>query len=187
MSKTSSVTPDERLEAGEVVTRLLSEEGGTGVEANALVDATPDEVFAVVTDYDHYPEFIPSLVDAKVLEWESDDVCVLMEKLKVAFKTIEYAIRVTHDRRKLSTRWTKHHGFLRRNDGGWTCKSHGKGRTLVTYRVAVEAGLLVPQFVIDRLSRGSLPDLFAGLRKRVAEVRSIGSGERRGKAAGRRH
>lgn len=187
MSTTPPATTDRRLEAGEVVTRLLSQEGGTGVEASAIIDATPEAVYGVVTDYDHYPEFIPSLVDAKVLEWESDDVCVLMEKLKVAFKTIEYAIRITHDRRKLSTRWTKHDGFLRRNDGGWTCKPHGKGRTLVTYRVAVEAGLLVPQFVIDRLSRGSLPDLFAGLRKRVEELRSDGSGERRGKAAGRRH
>lgn len=179
MSKTLSATTDARLEAGEVVTRLLSKEGGAGVEADALVDAAPEEVYGVVTDYDHYPEFIPSLVDAKVLEWESDDVCILMEKLKVAFKTIEYTIRVTHDPTKLSTRWTRHGGFLNRNDGGWTCKPHGKGRSLVTYRVAVEAGILVPQFVIDRLSRGSLPDLFAGLRKRV--------GERRGKAAGRRH
>ncbi len=175
----STAATDARLEEREVVTRLLSEDGGTGVEATALVDAMPEEVYDVITDYDHYPEFIPSLVDAKVLEWESEDVCVLMEKLRVAFKTIEYTIRITHDRAKLSTQWTRHGGFMNRNDGGWTCKPYGKGRSLVTYRVAVEAGILVPQFVIDRLSRGSLPDLFAGLRRRV--------GERRGKAAGRRH
>ena len=180
----SSATTDARLEAGEVVTRFLSEEGGTGVEAKARVDAKPEEVYAVVTDYEHYPDFIPSLVDAKVLEWESDDVCILMEKLKVAFKTVEYTIRVTHDRENLTTRWVRHGGFLSRNEGGWKCGPCGKGRSLVTYRVAVEAGILVPQFIIDRLSRGSLPELFAGLRKRVGELRA---GEHRDKAAGRRH
>lgn len=156
------------LERGEVLTRLLRDGGGHGVEATGLIEHPPADVYRVVTDYDRYSEFIPSVVDARVLEWESDDVCILMEKVKIAFKTVELHLRIRHDRKRFTTEWTKHDGFLERSDGGWTCAAYGKGRSLVTYRVDIETGMLIPQFVVDRVTRGSLPDLFEAVRLRLA-------------------
>ncbi|MBI2901412.1 MAG: SRPBCC family protein [Planctomycetes bacterium] len=159
------LSPEERekVERGEVLTRLLHDQG---VEAIGIVDAAPAKVYRVVTDYDHYREFIPSVVDAKVLEWDSKEVCILLEKIKIAFKTVEVTLRITHDRARHSTSWTKHGGSFARNDGSWRCEPHGKGKTLVTYTVDVEAGL-IPQFVVNAVTRGNLPDLFEAVRKRV--------------------
>jgi hypothetical protein len=60
--------PDEAaLERGEVLYDTRSEGGGTVAQTMGLIDATPEECFAVVRDYEHYSRTMPFTDESTVV------------------------------------------------------------------------------------------------------------------------
>ncbi len=60
-----------------------------------LVNAAPDKVWRVLTDYGRYMEFMPNLAEIEVVKREGDDI-VLEYELEVPGSNIEYTLRHHH-------------------------------------------------------------------------------------------
>lgn len=61
-----------------------------------LVDAKPDEVWDVITDYEHYKEIFPSIIDCKIAKGE-DNIIYVDYKLDAVLYSIKYRLKHIHN------------------------------------------------------------------------------------------
>ena len=123
-------------------------------ERSIVINAPQEKVFAVITDYEKYPEFLPEVKKAKV---------------------ITYTLKHTAERpTKLS--WTMVRGeMMKGNDGAWTLKPGAQpGTTDATYMIDLKLSSLVPGFIEKALAEQSLPGLLANFKARAEK---LGSGK----------
>lgn len=122
------VDPDavERLlQEGEILIIKENEQGGRFkfVTAGVLINATPEEVWKTVTDYEHYPKFIPDC--EKVVVTPGDAENVILTNFTVAFKfsiikyRVRYTLRQVHQKDKFRIDWTLKEGDLAEAIGAW--------------------------------------------------------------------
>lgn len=64
-----------------------------------LVEAYPDEVWAVITDYEHYTEIFPSVLECKVVKEEGDTTFVDY-KLDAVLYSLKYRMKHKHNPKK---------------------------------------------------------------------------------------
>jgi len=61
----------------------------------SLIEAKPDKVWEVLTDYEHYPEIFPSVLECKVAKMEGDTTFVDY-KLDAVLYSIKYRLKHRH-------------------------------------------------------------------------------------------
>ena len=154
------------LELGGLVIRSETEGQRGRATALGVVQAPVEAVWDAVTDYDGYVEFMPQVVESRVDRVE-DGAVTVTNVLKILVKRIRYTIRLELDRARHRVEWRQLEGDLKANEGSWALEPFGDGRTLATYSVRIEVGFLVPQGVVDRLTRGSFGQLFQAIRDRA--------------------
>ena len=157
------------------VVRLLDtpERGLKAVEALFFVKAPPHVCRNVITDYDHYPEFIPNIVGSKKID-RSPLSATYRFSLSLALWEIEYTLLLkesTTEHGGYSIAWDYIDGDIRETTGAWEIEGWGdeKAASLIRYRVRVDPGRLVPNWVANRLSAGSVPDMIDAIRERARE------------------
>ena len=64
--------------------------------------------------------------------------------------------------------WSLMAGNLREYYGDWKVEPFGAHRTLLTYRAATDPGGFAPRFLVEEFSTKTLPQVIAGVRKRLA-------------------
>lgn len=84
-----------------------------------------------------------------------------------------YIVRVQWDetqaaRHIYTCSWSLTLGNLREYSGEWKVEPFGDNRTRLTYRVVTDPGGFVPQFLVEDFSTKTLPQVIAGVRRRVA-------------------
>jgi len=155
------------------VVRLLDspERGLKTVEALFLVNAPPHVCRNVITDYDHYPEFIPNIVGSKKID-RSPLSATYRFSLRLALWEIEYTLLLKESNTEnggYSITWDYIDGDIRETTGAWEIKGRGSenAASLIRYRARVDPGRLVPNWVANRLSAGSVPDMIGAIRERA--------------------
>ena len=134
-------------------------------ERSVVIEAPPDEVFAVIEDFEKYPEFLPEVKNVKV-EPGSGDSKDVTYTIDVKAKQITYTLRHTADRPR-ELRWTFVRGeMMKGNDGAWVLQPVPQG-TQATYKIDLKLGALVPSFVERALAEQSLPGLLQNFKKRI--------------------
>lgn len=136
------------------------------VHEEVVIDAPPRAVWDVVTDYASYPRFFPEFKTAEIVDREG--TAVIVDFTADYGKTMSYTLRIEHDEPKLTTKWTYVGGDLKDSKGGWRFEDAGGGKTKVYYDVDAQVGFLVPKFVLDKLTKASIPKMFENLRAEVA-------------------
>ena len=160
-----------KLERGELELETTDGPGGRrDARARALIAAPPAKVWAAITDYDHYREFMPLTTVSQVKKREGSDVWFYTE-LSTPVKTIVYTIKLTLDESKGAVDWTMIDGNLKANDGSWRLEPHGNGETYVVYTCFAAPGFPVPGFLLNKITQGTLPDVIAAVRKRVGDTK----------------
>lgn len=132
-------------------------------KSKIFVEAPPQDVFEVITDYESYLEFIPEINSVKMLEEGKDHAVV--DFLFNAGKTINYVLRFTPKPYE-SLSWTLVRGDMKSNEGSWTLKPQKNG-TEVTYQVSMDFGMLVPRFVVSMVTGAGLPGILKRFKQRV--------------------
>jgi len=174
---------DERddIDTGEIVVRSVGSNGaGKRYEAIALVDATPDAVMEVLKDYDSFVKIMPNL-EAVQYRWDGN-LAYLMESVKAGFFTFNYWLRIAHYG-NMYIEFELDRGDIKEIEGYYKLFSrNGGAKTLLVYHVYSDPGMALPQFVIDLLSKSTLPKVLKAVRKEVIRrrnerVRDGGSGE----------
>ena len=141
--------------------------GGTAV---ALVPASVERVWSVLTDYPGHPRYYPGVVAAEVLEASGARVLVRYT-VKVGFFTFQFHMRKVADPGRRRIEWhlaeDRSNGLLRENSGYWLVEAR-PGGSLVTYAIAVRS--YVPAFLTAGSERDSLVETVTGLRRVVAGI-----------------
>jgi len=121
------------------------------------------DVFAVITDFESYPEFIPEVSYAAILE-ETPQFTIVEFRINVG-RTFTYVLKFT-PRPYESIKWTYVRGDFRDNSGSWTFSEKG-GRTEALYEVSVDLGRLVPKFLMTTIAGIGLSSLLNKYKDRV--------------------
>ena len=117
------------------------------------VGATPGDLYAVITGYADYAEFLPEIERATVLS--RDGGTVRVQFVLNIIKRITYTLDLVEEP-PLAVRWSLVDGDLRANAGSWSLVPTSSG-VRATYKVEVEVGMFVPGAIVSRLVGETLP------------------------------
>ena len=132
------------------------------------IDCPPDRLLAVITDFARYPEFLPEIVDAKVISEEAG-VWEVAFALQIV-RRLEYTLRLEQPT-PLKVQWSLVEGVFRVNTGSWSLESLDEGsRTCATYEVETQVGMYVPRSLMKTLVSRSLPDMLGRFKKRAESM-----------------
>lgn len=130
------------------------------------VDVTPEHFYAVITDFERYPDFVPQQTDARILNADPDRQSWRVTfELSVA-KKLRYTLDLKGDPGR-SLDWSLVEGeWMKANVGGWTLEPlDGGRRTRAHYRLDVDLGGFVPRTVTNSLTERTLPATLEAFRK----------------------
>ncbi|WP_434380075.1 type II toxin-antitoxin system RatA family toxin [Melittangium boletus] len=136
-----------------------------GATRSIVINAPPDKLFDVITNYDKYGEFLSEVKKVWTSDRKGNEVKVHYEVDVI--KTIRYTILVKEERpRRMS--WTFVEGeVMKDNQGSWVLEPEGEGRTKATYTVDMALGALVPKAIVNKLTETSLPKMLEAFKRRA--------------------
>lgn len=139
-----------------------------GATRSIVINAPLEKVFALITDYERYKDFLPEVRAVRVLDRSGGTVTVQYEADVV--KRIKYTLRHTATPPS-KVAWSFVEGeVMKDNQGSWLLEPAGEGKTKATYTVEIALGPLVPKAIINTLVETSLPKLLENF-KQAAERR----------------
>jgi ribosome-associated toxin RatA of RatAB toxin-antitoxin module len=141
-------------------------------EKSIVIAAPPEKVFAVVEDFEKYPEFLPEVKKTEVKPGPggTKDVTYTID---IKARTITYTLRHTSKPPGESS-WSFVKGeMMKGNDGAWVLKPVSGG-TEATYRIDLKLGALVPGFIEKMLAEQNLPGLLQNFKKRTEALHGSG-------------
>ncbi|SEL04262.1 SRPBCC family protein [Nitrosovibrio tenuis] len=158
--------------------------------ATAEVEASPNVVFKVVSDFEHYRDFMPYVEESRVLTRKGDNEAVTYARIAPPFVSKrDYPLKVRMTRGSPSNggvfkvEWTAHpeaepevEGVVRvkLNEGSWLAAPlNGGKRTRLTYTLLTNPGGLIPDFVVNLSNTVAIPELFDAVKKRSVEKSSV--------------
>ncbi len=161
-----------RLEDGEVVVLEILPPGRDGRMAQggtalSLVNAPPETVWQLLTDYPGHVGLYPRVTTAEVLE---SDASHAMVRYVVGVGLFSFGFHVDNYpdpvRRRLAWRLApgRSNGLFRENWGYWQVEPHGDG-TMLTYAIA--ARTVLPAFLTRGAERDGLVDTIKAVRARA--------------------
>lgn len=174
---------EHRLAAGEVVVHLVERRGGGPEEGvgRAVIDAPPERVFAALTDFAHYREWVPFVTrsdarpqpDGSVLSAQTLDLPGLLGRRHYTVRAVS-RVETGREGRLFETRWTyvPGSGNVADQRGSWSVTGLGAGRSLATCRLWTDPGD-APTWMMNRATARSLPWIFQGLRRQVLRDRYL--------------
>jgi hypothetical protein len=180
----------EAYRSAELVVFTKDVEKGRRIVAIAEVDARPEVVFNVVNDFDHYPEFMPYVIESRVLSRNGDSEVVAYNRIAPPFVAErDYPLKFRMTRGSLAnggvfrSEWTASpeaepevEGVvrIRLNDGSWVAEPiSGGSRTRLTYTLLTNPGGLIPDFVANMSNTVAIPKLFKAVMKRSVEKAGV--------------
>jgi len=137
-----------------------------GASREITMDARPETVFRVVTDYEAYPEFIEEIVESEILSRSERSVeCRFLAE--VAKKRFQYTLHLEHTPFE-KTRWHLIAGDFKQNTGGWDfVPLDDSVRTHVKYTVEIDLGMFIPKFIVNTLVGANMPKMLEAVKKRA--------------------
>ena len=138
----------------------------------AEIDATPQQCFDLLTDYERLPEWQGAVRSAEILERDDQGRGAVVEyEVDARVKTVRYRLRQVYDEpRRLASEYLG--GDFRDFSGEWRFLPGGDGRTRVELDLAIDPGRFVPGpvrgAISDAVMKRALRDL-----KREAEKHGV--------------
>ncbi len=136
-----------------------------------VVNASPEVVYAVVTDFSRYPQWVADLKSVNVLESSADGVGTLVEFRAAAFgRTTSYTLRYDYSKAPGTLSWTQASGDLTTQlDGSYTFSASGSG-TSVQYDLEVDLLVPIPGFIKSRAAQRIQSQALSDLKRRAESL-----------------
>lgn len=127
---------------------------------------TPDQFYAIVSDYEKYPQFLSEVKSCKVLKSEGERK--LVEFSVSVIKSFTYRLWMTEQPGKKIS-WTLEGGDLfKASTGSWALEDAG-GKTKAHYAVDATFKVFVPGPVAKALVNVNLPNMMKAYQDRVKQ------------------
>ena len=181
-----SVGPDglSRLAHYQVLT--FTDPGGNGInrgKAIGLFDATPDEVFRVATDYQHYVDFAPRVVASQVVDRQGDARAFVSLSTDLPWPVSKAWVYAQFEQERLARdvyriRFWQLKGSMKRYEGSifiepWA-KWKGGGTSVVTYELLAEPDSSAPKRLINARVEEVAAKYIHFLRSHINDLRRAG-------------
>jgi len=116
-----------------------------------VVNATPETVYRVVTDFANYVNWVSDVKRIDVLERDSEGRPLEVEFRAAAFgRSTTYALRYDYGRVPQLLSWFQTHGDITETMQGQYCFEPSGAGTKVTYDLEVELLVPIPTFIKSR-------------------------------------
>ena len=182
-----------KLDRGEIVTRywkvpgkgapVLGSSGASGMKprgagrgwAAGVIDASPEQVFAVVGDVMRYGKVFPRVTAAKIMKRRSPTSYDWFYRIDMPWPLEDHwcITRNTHilarKRRRYTRKWHLLRGSFIHNQGSWQVSAWGKNRSILHYSVMLKPKMSAPDFVLHHVSEVALPRSVKAMRKRIKQ------------------
>ena len=136
-----------------------------GATRSIVINVPMEKLFAIITDYERYPEFLSEVKRIRCSNRRGNEVDVQYEADIV--KTIKYTLRL-HEEKPDKVSWSFIEGeFMKDNKGGWQLEDLGNNQTKATYTIDVTLGALVPKTLVTALVDTQLPKMLEAFKKRA--------------------
>jgi ribosome-associated toxin RatA of RatAB toxin-antitoxin module len=133
--------------------------------SSVVIDAEPDEVMAVIADFDAYPAWVDSMERATVLSENAGRADEVEMVLAHPLFSDTYVLAYDWAPGQVSWRLVRG-GRLTAMDGSYALTS-GRGRTTVTYMLAVDTSLPMIGLLRRKAERTIVDGALRGLKRRV--------------------
>jgi ribosome-associated toxin RatA of RatAB toxin-antitoxin module len=147
-------------------------------KAIGVIDATCEEVFRVATDYAHYRDFMPKVVESSVKEQTRDGALVeLTADLRWPAGSSTVTARYTHERLPgdiYRVRFDMVAGSLKQYVGALYIEPFAPGKTAITYELVAEPDTIAPKSAINKGVRRSTSNFVHALRQRINDMHRLG-------------
>jgi len=137
-----------------------------------IVNAAPEVVYAVVTDFANYANWVSDLKRIDVLERDADGRALEVEFRAAAFgRSTTYALRYDYSRAPESISWHQTRGDLTETMQGQYRFERVGDATRVTYDLEVELLVPIPHFIKSRAAQRIQTQALGELKARAESVR----------------
>ncbi len=160
---------------------VFSDPGIGGLErgkAICVIDATPNEVFRVATDYGKYKDFLPRIHESRVLSWDAVGPMVeIVIQLPWPVSQAWVSARYAHEQLPgeiYRVRFDLVRGSMKRYVGSIYIEPWDAGKTAVTYQLLVDPNAPATDSMINRGVRSTVKHFVQSLRQRVNDLHRLG-------------
>ena len=133
------------------------------------VHARPEDCFAVLTDYDHLPEWQSRICECRVLERDQQGRGSVVEyAIDAKLRVVRYRLRHTYDEpRSIGSEYLE--GDFKQFAGDYEFTDHD-GVTDVEFRLRIDPGFSVPGRIARMLGQAVMGKSLQDVKARVEEV-----------------
>lgn len=133
-----------------------------------IVDVEINKLYDVIVNYAKYPDFVDGVSSIKVLSQNETSAKVEYEINLI--KSFKYIINTTQ-KKPTNVSWALESGdIFKKNDGSWTLKDLGNGKTEVTYALEVDLKMFAPGAILKGLTEKNLPIMMNSFFKRAKSL-----------------
>ena len=154
--------------ADDVVTQLLrTTEGRKQIRAAVIVSASPERVWKVVTDYNHFSDVFPNIGTLKGVR-DPDGRWHVTGEVRSIVGRWPMDVHVRHEESTAGfvASWDEPHGAWRVNRGSWVVTQHGPRETMLEYQLELKVSPF-PDFVVRAVLLEQLKPVMRAAASRV--------------------
>lgn len=167
----------QKLEKGDIITEIVNHPviGVPKPTGKCLVNASVNDVWYVITDFDSFGEFMPNAVFYRPVSQTADRLIVNC-KIKIGLLNFTYKLAYNIDEKTHTTYWSyvQGSGPIKDAQGYMRVEPYDDSRVLVTYTTTLEVGRWVPEWIEKTLSKSTFPKIFSSLRERIVLLKEKG-------------
>jgi len=138
-----------------------------GTQQDIQIAVSPEDFFAVISDYERYPEFLDEMEATTVLS-RNDGVVDAQFTVNLV-KRVTYTLTLV-ERAPLGITWSLKEGPFKVSNGRWTLERLPNGHTRALYEVEVKVAAFVPKSISSRIVGKTVPALLASFKARAEQL-----------------
>jgi hypothetical protein len=170
-----------------VYSRKREDSNVAEMKAVGIIDASPQEVWSAIRDYDNYKTTMPYTEESRILSSEQGGKVILFYSVVNAplVDRRDYVIRLVDE-----SDWKDGKGYLlakwkatdkgppekadlvrvKVNDGFWKLEPRENGtKTFATYYIYTDPGGSIPKWIVNRANSTAVPNVFKAIRAEIAK------------------
>jgi ribosome-associated toxin RatA of RatAB toxin-antitoxin module len=151
-----------------VIKNEKQKDGKKCIKATFSLNADPDLVYNTLCNVEKFPEFMPGSSKVKILE-KGENYQVVKFSGKKGILSADIIMKRIIDKKNRKINWNLVDGPMRNVSGYWLVEKDKKNDslTVVHYSNHVDAGILLPGFMVRKHLHEDIKRMVPNIRKRV--------------------
>ena len=131
-----------------------------------VVHTSAERLFAVIIDYEAYPQFLSNMKAVRLIKREGNTAEVEFDFVLLG-KSFSYTLEFEENRPK-GVKWRLVRStFVQENHGSWGLRADGETKTHATYSLEIKLKLPLPKSTSTAIAGAELPKILEAFKKRA--------------------